>query len=385
MAKTISSFSNLSKFIIGLALLLSIQACETPEKVLKSNDLDYKIKTATRWYEKKEYVKCIPVFEELMGLLKGTKSTEDIYYMYCWANYKQGDYLISAYHFNNFTKLYPASAKAEECAYMSAKSHAKLSPKPTLDQTNTFKAIETYQSFVNNYPESGLVDTANTDFLKLRKKLEAKNLSNAELYYKTENYKAAATSLKNILTDYPDIDNVDYIYFMIIKSYDKYAQNSIQSKKSERYNDVYKAFKDFEYRFPKSKYLDASLELANASHFKSMKAAFKNAELTKPELRSQECFVAIQQIQKQLTQITDEKEVKKANQMMEKVHIIWFKNELLLAKEATDKANQKKYLEQSIKTYYTFVDKFKDSKYAPRAEKEFLKASEQLKKINDNG
>lgn len=126
-------------------------------------------------------------------------------------------------------------------------------------------------------------------------------------------------------------------------------------------------------------------DLSNASHFKAMKAAFKNAELVKPEQRSQECFVAIQQIQKQLTQITNQKEINKANIMMEKVHIIWFKNELLLAKEATDKASRKKYLEQSIKTYYTFVDKFKDSKYAPRAEKEFLKATDQLKKLNENG
>ena len=88
--------------LLGL-LAFGNQSCETPEKVMKSNDIEYKQKKAIYWYNKKEYFKCIPVFEELIGLMKGTKSTEDIYYMYCFANYKQGDYMISAYHFKNFT------------------------------------------------------------------------------------------------------------------------------------------------------------------------------------------------------------------------------------------------------------------------------------------
>src|SRR6185295_16404472 len=75
--------------VIGL-LILAISSCETPEKVLKSNDLNYKKAKAISWYNKKEYFKCIPVLEELIGLMKGRESTEDLYYMYATANYKQG-------------------------------------------------------------------------------------------------------------------------------------------------------------------------------------------------------------------------------------------------------------------------------------------------------
>jgi outer membrane protein assembly factor BamD len=352
--------------------------------VLKSNDLDYKIKTATSWYNKKQYVKCIPVFEELMGLMKGTKSTEDIYYMYAMANYKQGDYLIAAYHFNNYGKLYPNSPKTEECQYMAAKSHQKLSPKYQLDQTNTYKAIEAYQTFVNMYPESNRVDSANVEFQKLKKKLEFKAVKNAELYYKTENYKAAATSFKNILVDYPDVDNPDYVYYMITKAYDKYAGNSISFKKGERYKDVAKSYDEFQYRFPNSKYIAPCKKIAEDSHFKTVLAASELVSTIKPEEKAKEFPKAVRDIEAQLPLIANEKQKKKAQKLLEKTFLQWMKNDVFLAEDAKP-AQKINLYEQSVKNYYTFVDKYKGSSYAKAAEKNFLQASDKLKKLKENG
>ena len=100
-------------WLLLAVLYMGLSSCDTPEKVMKSPDINYKLKVATDWYNKKQYYKCIPVFEELMGLMKGQRSTEDIYFMYCMANYKQGDFMIGAYHFKNFVTTYPLSDKAE--------------------------------------------------------------------------------------------------------------------------------------------------------------------------------------------------------------------------------------------------------------------------------
>jgi outer membrane protein assembly factor BamD len=165
-----------------------------PKKVLKSSNLEYKKAKATSWYYKKEYLKCIPVLEELMGLLKGRESIEELYYMYCMANYKQGDYMLSAYHFKNFYDQYTNSARAEECLFMHAKSYQQISPKYELDQTYTYKALEAYSLFLSMYPDNKFIQETNEAYSKLRKKLEKKALSNAELYYRTSNFKAAATT-----------------------------------------------------------------------------------------------------------------------------------------------------------------------------------------------
>jgi outer membrane protein assembly factor BamD len=90
------------------------------------------------------------------------------------ANYKQGDYMIGAYHFKNFVTTYPLSDKAEEALFMAAMCNDRLSPRYELDQTYTTKAIDGFQNFINQYPESKRLDTANAMITKLRKKLEKK-------------------------------------------------------------------------------------------------------------------------------------------------------------------------------------------------------------------
>jgi hypothetical protein len=71
--------------------------------------------------------------------------------------------------------------------------------------------------------------------------------------------------------------------------------------------------------------------------------------------------------------------------LLEKAHYLWFKNDLFLANESTLNIDKAKYLEESIKTYYKFVDKYKTGKYAKSAEMQFVKASDKLKKIKSNG
>ncbi|MCD8528914.1 MAG: hypothetical protein LRY27_02865 [Chitinophagales bacterium] len=92
-----------NKYIyIFVFLLLFVVSCTTTEKFLKTATSDQKYAKAMEWYNKGAYFKCIPVFEELMGLYKGKKTVEEIYYYYCMAEYKQGNYVLSAFHFKNF-------------------------------------------------------------------------------------------------------------------------------------------------------------------------------------------------------------------------------------------------------------------------------------------
>lgn len=375
--------------LLGL-LAFGNQACETPEKVMKSNDIEYKQKKAIYWYNKKEYFKCIPVFEELIGLMKGTKSTEDIYYMYCMANYKQGDYMIAAYHFKNFTTLYPNSEKSEDCLFMHARSYDKISPKFELDQTYTIKAIDAFQNFINEYPESVKLDTANDYIKKLRNKLEKKALTNAELYYKTENYKAAAVSFANLMVEYPDIDNTERITFMIEKSYFKYADNSISSKKVERYHKVIDSYKSFADRFPQSKYLKEAAGFEKSAHYKSVLAAFDHAEVMAPNEREKYFGLAIKEASQQLAFITEPKQIKACNDIIEKSYFSIIKNNFQMAEEfdtdSMKRVTQKVALfDQTVKSYYIFVDKFKNSKYSKEAEKLFALATENISKYNKNG
>lgn len=367
-----------------VTLLLLIGGCETPEKVLKSTDLEYKKKKAIFWYNKKEYVKCIPVFEELIGLMKGRESIEELYYMYCMANYKQGDYLISAYHFKNFYDQYPNSAHAEECLYMYAKSNEQQSPKADLDQTFTYKAIDAYQFFLNMFPMSNYVNESNAAISKLRKKLEKKALNNAELYYRTQNYKAAATTYENLLRDFPDIDENEKISFMIVKANFMFAENSVAQKKSERYKHVLESYNDFKYRFPESKYLEEATRFKTKAHYQAVKSAFEWAEISPLNERERHFKTAFAEAEIQKAFIKDPNQLNDIAEWTEKGYFLIVKAYFMLSEEKRE-SQKVSALEQTIKSYYTFVDLFPKSRYLKEAERIYNHSTEQIKKLKNNG
>jgi outer membrane protein assembly factor BamD (BamD/ComL family) len=267
---------------------------------------------------------------------------------------------------------------------MQGKSFQMLSPKADLDQTYTYKGLEAYQFFLNMYPGSSFVSEANEAITRLRKKLEKKALNAAELYYKTSNFKAAATSYENILRDFPDIEESEKVSFMIVKGRFKYAENSISLRKQERYNNVIKSYNDFKYKFSGSKYLEEAKRYEQQSHYLAVEGAYdwaENAPITERERYFQIFFA---EAKAQLPFIIDPKQTANINKWVEKGHFMIVKNNYLISEEKKSKEKLPS-LEQTVKTYYNFVDQFPKSRYSKEAERLYNNSSEQIKKLKTNG
>src|SRR5205085_6389835 len=95
-------------------------SCSEYSRIQKGHDMDAKLDMAIKLYNKGEYYKALPLLEELITVFRGTKKAETTYYYYAYTNYRLGDYEAAAYDFENFSKTYPSSENAEECAYMHA-------------------------------------------------------------------------------------------------------------------------------------------------------------------------------------------------------------------------------------------------------------------------
>lgn len=260
-------------FLRRLHILLIVSVLFTScssqyEKVLKSNDMEAKLKLADEYYAKKKYEKAIPVYEQLLTILKGQKSIDDIYYKYANAHYLNGDYELAAFYLRSFYNTYPSSPNAEQAAYDEAMCYLKLSPRYSLEQTSTQKAIDAFQEFVNRYPKSTHMDQANARIDELRGKLRKKAYENAYLYYKIGEYYAASVALGNFLKDYPEYENPEKINFIIVKALKKYADGSYKNKQEERLKDEIKAYEAFKAKYPNSQYL-AELDKMQANTKKS--------------------------------------------------------------------------------------------------------------------
>jgi outer membrane protein assembly factor BamD len=242
-------------FIVLCVVMLSVVGCSEYQKVLKSNDVEYKYTKAIEYYEKDDYLRAYPIFEEIIPLLRGTDKAEVATYYYCYSNYYLSDYYLAGYHFKKFHKTYPNSKHAEEALFMTAYCSYINSPIYKLDQTNTKNAINEMQEFVNTYPSSNLVDSCNKLIDELRAKLELKSFHNARLYFKTEYYKSAIIALNNTLKDFPNTSRVEEINYLILKSKYLLAINSVPTKKAERLEDVIETYYTFVDQFAASKYI----------------------------------------------------------------------------------------------------------------------------------
>ena len=243
--------------LFAIALLFTLFcSCNGFEHVRKSSDINYKLTKANEYYERKWFHRANELYHDLLPVLKGTKNYEALFYRYAYTFYYNKDWLSAALYFKTFVDYFPNSKDAEECQYMHAVSLFKEAPKASLEQTNTIKAMEAMQTFINQRPESKRIVEANGYIDEGRKKLEQKEADAAKLYYNIAQYHAAAISFKIVINTYPDSYQSDYYQLMIVKSLYHYAKYSIETKQEERYASALMAYNELKETYPKSKYLE---------------------------------------------------------------------------------------------------------------------------------
>jgi outer membrane protein assembly factor BamD len=248
-----------------LSLILLLSNCSDYNKIIKGNDYELKYERAIQLYEEGDCYRALPLFDELMTYYRMTEKGEDVYYYYDQTQYCLKDYYLASYYFKRFTKNFPYSDRREECAYMSAICTKQNSPEYNLDPTDTRKAIDDIQLFMDQYPESEKVDTCNAMIKELRGKLERKSYEQGKLYYKMDKYKSAVIAFNTTIKSYPDTKYREELMFLIIKANYLLAENSIVSKKQERYQETIKSYRIFADRYTESTYLKSAEGFEKAS------------------------------------------------------------------------------------------------------------------------
>lgn len=221
--------------------------------MLKSTDQAYKLRMAEQFFVKKKYNKAQQLYEDVMPYYKTSMEFEDIYYKYAYCAYYQQDYMNAENLFKTFLEIFPNSKKAEELDYMRAYSYYQQSPKPELDQTNTIKTVGMMQIFINTHPGSARIKDANNIIDICREKLETKDRKSAQLYFDMGQFRASGVAYEVLLNTYPESVKADEYKLMIIRSYYRYAQMSVEEKKAERFEQVISECNEFIDRFPDSK------------------------------------------------------------------------------------------------------------------------------------
>ncbi|MEO9572020.1 MAG: outer membrane protein assembly factor BamD [Polaribacter sp.] len=249
---------NLAYLLIVSLVLFS---CGEYQKVLNKGTSEDQYKMATKMYESKKYSKALRLFEKVTPTYRGKPQMERISFMIAQSNFNEKNYSIAGYYFDRFAKNYPKSSKKEEADFLSAYSYKLASPPFSLDPTDTNKALEAFQSFINTYPDSDKIDEANMHYKELRYKLQKKYFEIAKTYYRTSdydlrNYKAAIQAFDNLLSDYLGSEFKEEALLYRLKAAHDFVLKSTVRRKPERIKDAMEAYEKLKRNFPESKFME---------------------------------------------------------------------------------------------------------------------------------
>ncbi len=261
-----SIFAAFMRIFFLLSLIALGVSCGRFSKIQKSTDYEYKLRMAEQFYVAKKYNYASQLYQELFPIFKGSTKFEDLFYKYAYCSYHLKDWMQAENLFKQFTEVFPTSPKAEEMEYMRAYTYYVQSPKVELDQANTIKAIGFMQTFINTHPNSTRNAEAAKIVEELHNKLEEKDFLSAQLYYNMGHYQAAAIAFGSLMNNFPDTKKGDEYKLQVIKSYFLYAQNSIDIRKPERFEQVVTEVNDFTDRFPDSNLLKEAEHYATLSN-----------------------------------------------------------------------------------------------------------------------
>ncbi|HPW98773.1 MAG TPA: outer membrane protein assembly factor BamD [Flavobacterium sp.] len=232
----------MKKIFILFAFITLFSSCNQYQKALKSEDISVKFIEATKQYDAAKYSKAIRLFEQIAPAYKGKPTAERLFYMYSQSLYKTKQYYLAGYQFESFAASYPKSEKVEEASFLGAKCFSKLSPVYSLDQVDTYKAIDKLQSFIDKYPNSTYMNEANSVVKELREKLEKKAFEIAKQYNTISDFKSAMVAFDNFILNYPGTPYKEKALFYKFDSAYQLAINSVPAKMEERLLDAKKMY-----------------------------------------------------------------------------------------------------------------------------------------------
>lgn len=251
--------------ILACTALLMAGCAGEFSRVYKSSDYDYRYEYAKQCFAEGRYVQAVTLLQDLVTALKGGDNAQESLFMLGMAQYMSRDYESASQTFKKYGSSYPRGTYAEKASFYVGESLYESAPEPRLDQTPTIGAINAYQQFLDQFPESKLREEAQRKLFELQDKLIMKEFLSAKLYYnlggyfgninsnEESNYMACIITAQNALKLYPFTDLREDFLLLIMKSKFQLAENSSEEKRLERYRDAEDECYGFLNEFPDSK------------------------------------------------------------------------------------------------------------------------------------
>jgi len=255
-----------SKVVSISLIVLFLTSCGEFNKIAKSPDINLKFQYAKKYYDEGKYSRTTALLEDIIMMIRTSSIGEEAMYLLAQSFYKMKDYVTASEYFKSYYSSYPKGEYAELARYYSAYGLYLDSPDPRLDQSDTYKAMQQFQDFIELYPQSERREEAQNVLYELQEKLALKELLAVRLYYNLGNYTvgfsfaggnylSCVITAQNAILSYPFSKYREEFMYYIFKSKYEMAIQSVDEKKEFRYRDVVDEYYSYINEFPSGKYI----------------------------------------------------------------------------------------------------------------------------------
>lgn len=190
---------------IALAMLSVLILCACGGNKLKANmTTEERLAHAEKLFADGDYLDAQTQLRIIILNAPGSAVVDRAQFLLAECHYKMKEYLLAAAEYEKLVRLYPRSELLDEAQFKVGLSYFELSPKSDLDQKYTLMAINEFQKFLEDFPDSPLVSEVAPKLDAAREKLAKKEYNTATLYRRMAYYESAVISYDAVLSTYYD-------------------------------------------------------------------------------------------------------------------------------------------------------------------------------------
>lgn len=153
-----------------------------------------------------KYLDAVEAYEYILRTHPGTAMTPLTKVRLGDAHFGLEEYVLAEGEYQQVVSDFPASPLVEEARYKIARCAYESALPYYLDQTETQRALDLYEDFLRDYPDSRFAADARTDEADCRSRLARGEFENGRFYEHRERYRPAAIEYKYVIQSYPNTE-----------------------------------------------------------------------------------------------------------------------------------------------------------------------------------
>jgi len=191
-------------------------------------------------YENRKQLDAIEAFQTVIFNFPGESMVDTAQYYLAMTYFDRHDYVLAKVEFNRLLLNYPASHFAPQAQLMRAVCFYKGTPEHYgLDQTDLYTAIQQFNDFLIDYPESDATKDAKAYMDEARSRLARKLFESGIVYTRVADYRAARVYFQQVIDNYTDTDYAADATFEIADTYFRSYDWDEAHERFENFRTVY--------------------------------------------------------------------------------------------------------------------------------------------------